>query len=72
MTCGYCGFEGDRDVIGAINIALRGGFLILMKCVREGIIGGVARKLQGGLLIAFSFVYSLLIFMRRVGFVRPY
>lgn len=45
VTCGYCGFEGDRDVIGAINVALR-GFLILMKCVREGVIG-VARELQG-------------------------
>ena len=34
MTCGFCGFEGDRDVIGAINVAWR-GFLITMKCIRE-------------------------------------
>ncbi|WP_243679641.1 transposase [Vulcanisaeta souniana] len=35
VTCDYCGFKGDRDVIGAINIAWR-GFLVLTKCVREG------------------------------------
>ncbi|MGC8608071.1 MAG: zinc ribbon domain-containing protein [Vulcanisaeta sp.] len=46
VVCNYCGFEGDRDVIGAINVALR-GFLILMKCVREGILG-VTRRLRAG------------------------
>ncbi|WP_243675800.1 transposase [Vulcanisaeta distributa] len=35
ITCNYCGFEGDRDVIGAINIALR-SFLILVECARKG------------------------------------
>ena len=45
VVCNYCGFEGDRDIIGAINVALR-GFLILMKCAREGIIS-VTRKAQG-------------------------
>ena len=35
VTCGYCGFKGDRDIIGAINIAWR-GFLVLTKCIREG------------------------------------
>ncbi len=52
VTCSYCGFEGDRDVIGAMNVALR-GFLILVKCVREGVIG-VARELRGSAHRLFS------------------
>ncbi len=37
VTCGYCGFKGDRDIIGAINIAWR-GFLLLTKCIKEGVL----------------------------------
>ena len=46
VTCSYCGFEGDRDVIGAINVAIR-GFLILMKCAKEGLVR-VAREPRAG------------------------
>jgi putative transposase len=38
VKCSYCGFEADRDVIAAMNIAWI-GFLLLVKCVREGVLG---------------------------------